>query len=159
MAFNMDAFLNTPVDEPTSTRITICPEGEYRAIIDDVSESGINSWVRPPIDTKRGPMTILQVPWVILDEDVKKTVGRDKVVVNMDIILDVDTITGQLIKGDGKNVSLGRLRSALGQNDAPGWTFTKLPGAGPALVKVTHRPDRNDPEIKYPEIRRVTRIG
>jgi hypothetical protein len=157
MAFDMDAFLNTAIDEPTSTRMTICPEGDYRAIIDDLPEGGIPSWIRTIEETKRGPMTILQVPWVILDDEVKKTVGRERVVVNMDIILDIEN--GALQKGEGKNVSLGRLRSALGQNDQPGWTFSKLPGSGPAIVKVTHRSDRNDPEIKYAEIRRVTRIG
>lgn len=157
MPFDMDAFLNTPVNEPTSTRLTICPEGEYRAIVDDVPTEGVGAWIRTIEETKRGPMTILSVPWVILDEEVKKTVGRDRVVVNMDVILDIDG--GQLVKGEGKNVSLGRLRTALGQNEMPGWTFTKLPAAGPALVRVTHRADRNDPEVKYAEIRRVTRIG
>lgn len=155
MTIDIDALANVSINEPMATQIATCPEGEYTAIVGSLPENGIKGWMRE-VDTKNGPRVILQVPMSILDDKVKADLGRDTVFVRMDLWL--DTANGGLETGDGKNVDLGRLREALGQNTKPNWSFADLPGAGPVKVLVAHRADRNDPTRKFAEIKRVSKL-
>ena len=86
--------------------------------------------------------------------------GRDKVVVSKQIILDV-TPNGAIDTGKNKNIELGRLRAAAGQNDGQPWSVGHLRGAGPMMVKVVHvdfeRKDKT--KGKRVEIDRVVRIA
>ena len=50
-----------------------------------------------------------------------------------------------MLFGSNKNVKLGRLREALGQNkNGQAWSFGMLKGAGP--IKVSIEPDKKNPE-------------
>jgi hypothetical protein len=62
---------------------------------------------------------------------------------------------GKLATGPNKNVSLGRLRDALGQND-PSWTPQKLLGAGPFIGKVSHTQVK---EAIYADVTRAAKIS
>lgn len=147
--FDTNAFLNQTVSGPMSTRLKICPEGEYPAVTDEKMEV-------KTIKTKDGDRHVCSIYWNILDEAVKTEVGRDKVSVRQDIWLDMDE-RGVLDGSEGKNVGLGRTREALGQNNDPNWTPAKLKNAGPALVKVTHRKDKDSDDV-YDEVKKVTAI-
>ena len=164
MSFDLDEMLTTPTDEMSTDYPTV-PEGEYTARIDDLPEGKPSNWMRPPIRINNGPRTgtdmhIMRIPFILLDieDSVLEAAGfmpGAKPRVNMDLILDMDD--GKLQTGEGRNIKLGQLRDALDQN-TPGWTFAALSGAGPVRVKVGTRSDRKNPEIKYTEISRVTKL-
>jgi hypothetical protein len=164
MSFDPEQFMRQVVDAPLETEFTMVPQGEYLAAIDDFDRDAIE-----PIDFtyKRGPnagspgrMFKLTLPFIINDEAVKRELGRDKVVVTKQIILDVDDKDG-LAVGTNKNIELGRIRDAVGQNKngAP-WSILDLRGAGPVMVKVAHIEfDRKDgSKGKRAEIERVVRV-
>lgn len=153
---DMSALLNAPVAGPLSTVVKVCQEGEYKAVVDDGDK-----WVafRDGDATKNlSPMgTIL---FSILDEGVRKHLGREKVLVPMTFFLDV-TESGAIDTSEGKNVALGRLFEAAGVQNT-GATFgdrlNSLKGKGPFIVKVAQRADKNDPSVKYAEIRKVAKL-
>ena len=91
--------------------------------------------------------------------DMVKLLQRDKIRVRDQFFLDIDPITGQLKNGPEDNVSLGQRREALGLNGVGAFSPSMLRGAGPAMVKIVHRPDDRDPTRKYAEIGRCARLG
>src|SRR4051812_18489445 len=145
MSFNADAFLNQTAEGPMSTSVTPCPEGEYKAIVDD-SDKAISF---KEINTKNGAAHQMVVLFKILDENLKAQLKRETVTVPMNCWLDI-TDTGSLDTSEGKNVSIGRLRAALEQNEGS-WKPADLKGKGPLMVKVSQRSDNKDPTIKYAE--------
>lgn len=132
MQFDADVFMQTAVTGASSTRVEQPDPGEYTAQVDKLDFDSFQG--------KKGPTKTynkLSVTWDITDESVKATLGRDKVTVRQDMFLDL-TESGSLDMGKGKNVSLGRLREAVGQNDpSRPWSPTMLQGAM-ARVKVEH---------------------
>ena len=155
--FDADAFMNQQVDAPLDTVIAQCPEGEYRAMIDDFdNEKAFRTFTS---EKNQRDFTVFTPPFVIQDDAVAATLGRDKVsVFHKGIFLDFDA-NGGLDTSKGKNVDLGRLRDAVGQNVPGPWSFSQLKGAGPVMVRVVHEADRNDPEKKYARVTRVVKIG
>lgn len=156
MSFNADAFLNQTASGPMSTSVMACPEGEYKAIIDDSDKaltfrSGENK-------QGGGNWHQMSVSFKILDEGVQQILKRDKVFVPMNVWLDLADDGASLDASEGKNVTLGRLRAALDQNDGA-WKPSDLKGKGPVMVKVTQRSDPKDPTIKYAEVSRVAKLS
>lgn len=153
--FNADSFLNQTVEGPLSTSVTPCPEGEYKAMIDDSDK-----WLAFSNGTssKSGDeWNKANILFNILDDGVRTLLKKEKVLVPMQCFLDV-TPLGTMDTGEGKNVSIGRLRAAAGQNEDPQWSLGKLKGYGPLMVKVTQRADPKDPTIKYAEVSRIAKI-
>jgi len=156
MSFDANAFLNQTITEANSTRTVPCPEGEFKAFIDDGEKA---------ITTREGgldrngnelsPQLVVQFA-VMGDQMPNQVLKRDKVLVPMNIWLDIKD--GALDMSEGKNVGLGRLRRAVGQNDPGPWSPNMLKGKGPVMIKVTQRSDKNDPEQKYGEISRISPI-
>ena len=77
----------------------------------------------------------------------------ERISVKQSLFLDIDG-SGALAFGANKNVKLGKLREALGQNN-PGqsWNIQMLAGAGPLRIKVGSRPDKNDSTIIYNDVK------
>lgn len=124
-------FLNTETKGSFDTKIVPVPEGEYEGVVEKLdvrsgtSEAG-NDW------------TALDVTWDIQDPSVAKATGRDKNTVRQSLFLDM-TDNGSLDSATGKNVGLGRLREAVGQNDkSKSWSPRMLEGKR-ARVLVSHR--------------------
>ena len=153
--FDAGSFMGQTVDAALDTVIKQCPEGEYRAIIDDFSEDAFRTFT----SEKNGKdYTVFSPPFVIQDPAVAAELGRDKVTVyHKGMFIDIGS-TGGLDTSKGKNVDLGKLRDAVGQNAAGAWTFNNLKGAGPVMVKVIHEADKADPEKKYARISKVVKI-
>lgn len=152
MSFDADTFLNQTASGPMSTAVVPCPEGEWKAIIDD----GDKAITFSGGTTKTGePWHKMNISFKILDDAVRTLLKRDNVFVPMQCFLDINN--GALDTSEGKNVSLGRLRAALDQN-AGDWKPADLKGKGPLMVKVTQRSDPKDPTIKYAEVSRVAKI-
>lgn len=124
--FNPDTFLNTEVTEANSTSYVPVPEGEFVASIKEIK----------PRQAK--DKAILDITWAIDDEKVAAETGMANPTVRQSLFLDV-TESGGLDFAKGKNIGLGKLREALGQN-APGrpWAPGMLLG-GVARVNVKHR--------------------
>ena len=140
--FDPDVFMNQTIDQPLAEDYTLCPEGEYPAIIDDFDRSAFRTnqfvYKQGPNQGLPGAMTTFNIPWVIQDERAKQALSRDKVVVYQPIILDFDS-NGGLDFGVNKNVNLGKVRKALNQNQPGAWSVAQLKSQGPCMVRVVHR--------------------
>jgi hypothetical protein len=146
--FDPAAFLDQSISGTLDTKMQPCPEGEFIAVIDSVNPRPWNS----KDGTKAG--VALDILWTIDDAGVKATLGRNRILVKQGIMLDLDATGQRLDVSKGKNINLGRLREALGMNDASApFSFNMLPGQV-AKVKVTHRIDGED---VYADIKMVTK--
>jgi hypothetical protein len=156
MAFDAEKFLNQTINTPLSTATTPCPEGEYKAFVDD-GDNAI-SFQEGGQDRNGNDLSPrMKVNFVIMGDQIpNQQLKRDKVIVTQTMWLDVDGDTIDL--SEGKNVGLGRLRKALGQNDGA-WNPLMMKGKGPVMIKVGQRSDKNDPTQKYAEVTRVTAIS
>ena len=156
MSFNAEAFLNQTVSGPMSTITIPCPEGEFKAFVDD-GDNAI-SFQEGGLDRNGNELSPrMKVNFAITGDQLpNQQLKRDKVIVAMNIWLDVDG--DKIATEEGKNVGLGRLRKALDQNDGA-WNPLMMKGKGPVMIKVGQRSDRNDPSQKYAEVTRVSAIS
>jgi hypothetical protein len=154
MPFDAERFLNQTTNDSFSTVTIPCPEGEYKAFVDDgdraitFREGGTDR-----NGNELSPQLVVQMA-IMGDQTPNQALKRDKVNVPMSIWLDVSG--DGLDTSEGKNVGLGRLRKALNQNDGP-WNPMMMKGKGPIMIKVGHRSDKNDPSQKYAEVTRVSK--
>jgi len=131
-SFNPDTFLNTETSDANATTYTPCPEGEFNASI---------KAIKPRVLTDG--RAVLDVTWTVDDESARQETGMAEPSVRQTIWLDT-TESGGLDFGKGKNVGLGRLRDAVGQNKAgKPWAPGMLVGQV-AKVKVSHSIDKRD---------------
>lgn len=147
--FDPDSFLETSTEGAMDTQYKPIPVGEYAAVIEDIKLQSF-----PGKDGEE--RHVLNVIYNIIDSDLLAELERDKVTVRQSIWLDL-TPTGAFDLGPGKNVGLGKLRAAVGQNHGS-WAPRMLKGAGPLLVNVGHRPAKNSDEI-YAEVKSVGKVG
>lgn len=145
--FDADTFLNQEYSESTDTTITPVPIGEYLAQVEKISAKSV--------ETSDGEeRIIMKVLWNILDEEVKKEMGQDKVLIGQDIFLDV-TEEGNIDNSKGKNRQLGLLREATGKNkQGKPWSPQDLIGAS-ATIATSQRHDKDDPEVIYSGVKKV----
>src|SRR5690242_15024447 len=101
-SFDPNVFLNQQFEEANDTKLTPPPVGEYPALSDKVD---IVQWASGD-GTKRGLKAVIL--WDIQDDNVRQLLGRDKVLVKQDLMLDT-TEDGSLDMSKGKNTRLGRL--------------------------------------------------
>jgi len=155
MSFDPNAFMQSAAD-PMPTQMNVCPEGEYPFMIDSDPKSvavknikGVGKESGKPYDFYQMEITCL-----LADEAVKAKLNRAKVTVRFRVNLDIDG-GGKLEQGEGRNVGLGRLRAALGQN-TPGWKPQDLLGAGPFIGKVEHTTVK---DATYADIVRVGKVS
>jgi hypothetical protein len=154
MAFDADKFLNSTISAPMATTPLACPEGEFKAFVDD-GEKAITFRDPPTSRPDMSPQCVVMFA-ITGDQLPNSVLKRDKVLVPMSIWLDVEG--DGLDMSEGKNVGLGRLRKALAQNDGA-WNPLMMKGKGPVMVKIIQRSDKNDPTIKYAEVSRVSAIS
>ena len=153
--FDAEAFLNQTVDGPMATYLPPPPEGEYLARIggeqDDVKIDSVQGKKDPTKTFVR-----LTLMWDIIDEQLKAALGREKIRVRDGFLL--DTENGQLKHGPEDNTALGSRRDAVGLNDGT-FNINMLRGAGPAMIRLSHRADPSDPQRKYAEVSRVAPLN
>lgn len=155
--FNVNAFLSATTDAPMSTQPMKAPAGKYRARVanpespDDVA----TKWFQAPSGART--WWKLAIPFEIIDETLLASMNRKQPLrVVSDWTLDIDSATNAPTTAPGKNIDLGRLRAALGQN-APGvpWSFSQLFGAGPVMVEIVHRKNPKDESDPFVNVKRV----
>lgn len=148
MSFDPDQFMHETYTDANATREAPLPEGEYLGTI---------SKVNPPRQTQNG-YVLMEVNFLVEHPELSDEIGRTKSTARYTIFLDM-TDKGTLDFGNGKNVNLGRLRSAVGQNE-PGqpWSPSQLEGQQ-ATIRVKHTADKNNPEIIYTDVRGVSKAA
>jgi hypothetical protein len=144
--FDAEAFMNSSTTDANSTAYTPVPEGEFQAAIASVT----------PRVTGTGK-ALLNIGWKVDDETVRNETGMAEPMVYQTIWLDV-TESGGLDTGKGKNVGLGKLRDALGQNK-PGapWSPGMMVGQV-AIVRVGHSIDKRDNVTIQAEVKAVAAL-
>lgn len=152
MSFDPNQFLDAQFTESNDTKSLPIPEGEYQALIEKV---GIRQGVIKKGDRVGESFLALDVTWDIDDQGVKQAMDRSKVTVTQGIMLDL-TEEGNIDFGKGKNVTLGKVREAVGLN-VPGqpFAFNMFPGRA-AKILVKHRIDGED--IRN-DVKGVVKIG
>ena len=143
-AFDLETFLSSTTDAPLSTRLPTIPAKDYLAVI-----SSHDKWCRIRVLTEGefAGRPIAEIYFDILDEEAKAVSGMDTVRVRREYWLDLNA-NNKIDWSNGKNVQLGQLREAVGQNK-PGIPFAQLRGAGPLRVTVIQEPDKKDASIIY----------
>ena len=130
MPFDPDTFMATTVDQPLETEYVLVPQGEYVAMIDNFTSESFEEihfeYKRGERAGTPGTMTKFTLPFIIQDEKVKAEMGRDKVVVTKQIILDINA-NGAIDTGKNKNIELGRIRAAAGQDEGQPWSVSRAP--------------------------------
>jgi hypothetical protein len=145
--FDPNAFFDQVVESAGSTEVVPIPAGEYLATID---KKEVTQWSKKDDPSISGLK--LKVTWSLEDQPVRDLLGRDKVTVVQDILLDL-TDHGTLDMGKGRNVELNRLRAAVDLN-VSGFSFNQLDGRM-ARVTVKQDQDRNDPSKFYARVKAV----
>jgi len=143
--FDPNTFLDGSVEGQFETNYTPYPPKEYTGMIKSVAAR------------EAAGQTVLDIIWIILDEKLKADMNMDECQVRQGIFLDIEP-SGALAFGANKNVDLGRLRAAVGQDDPrKPWAPRMLIGAGPATINVINKPDKNDPAKLYNNVKGVTK--
>lgn len=152
--FDPNAYLNLSAEGSFETSYTPVPENEYPAVIDDLKMDTVE--FKDETTGQKVQRLVCRLIWSVLDDAVKAALGMTKVVVRQDIFIDL-TSDGRFDTGKNKNIDLGRIRDALGQNTGP-WQIAMLKG-GVAKIKVTQRPDKKDETKIYNDVKGVTRLA
>ena len=144
--FDPETYMSDTYNESTSTRQVPLPEDEYLGTV---------SKVEPPFKTQNG-YVLQKVHFRVDHPELADELSRKASTVRLTLFLDF-TDSGSLDFAIGKNIGLGRLREALGQNE-PGepWSPSSMEG-NQAMIRVKHTPDKDDPEKIYEEVRGVSR--
>lgn len=144
--FDAATFLETSVDEANDTKLIPVPVGEYTAVVEKIKA---DTWQGRKDPSMHGVK--LFVTWMIDDQNVKALLNRDKVTITQDVMLDT-LPNGGLDMSKGKNISLGRLREALGLN-VPGqpFKFSDLNGRV-ATIRVINEPYEGEMYAKIKEV-------
>lgn len=147
MSFDPQAFLNQAAGVKLDEQRELPAEGEYVAIAGE-----------PKVEAKTSregkPFYTFEIVWDIQDQNELQRLGRDRLTVRQQGFLDVKE-DGSLDFGRQKNITLGQIFSATNMNDGSG-TLGRIQGQM-ARVKVSHRPDRNNPERVFAEVTRVAK--
>lgn len=146
--FDPETFLQQTIDAPLETEFKLIPPGEYEAYIGEFTAEALQTfefeYKKGPRAGQPGSMTRFRVPFVIQDPKVAADLGRDQAIAYGNFTIDFDDTTGNLATGPNKNVALGQLRDAVGQNSSQ-YSLTDLRNQGPVMIRVEHRKfDRND---------------
>jgi hypothetical protein len=145
--FNPDQFLAASVTTAHDTKIARVPDGIYDGQVKKLEFRTLEASADNP------ERTIMEVIWSVLDPKVKEITGIEEPTVRQSIWLDLGP-TGALLTDKGKNVGLGKLREALGQNkQGKAWAPSHLVG-GRAKISVKGVTNKKDGEI-YAQVEKV----
>jgi hypothetical protein len=153
--FNAETFLNTQVSDAMSTQLDPVPKGEFKAVSQPVDANSFSTF-----DYKKGDRAgqkghRMTVMWKIDDESAGEYNGRT---VRQQFIIDVTADGTGLDAGKGKNITLGRLREALGQNVGGQPWHPGMLGSQIAKISVDQRFDPDDASKIYNEVTSVVRL-
>lgn len=148
MSFDPESILDISIEESNSTEVILIPEtDEILGLIE--SEKSIE--VKQYNNAETGKTTtVLNVTYLLDDEELKKLIGRDKPMIRQSVFIDL-TEDGRIDTADGRNVGLGLLREAIGKNEGA-FSFRDLVGQVLTL-RIKHREDKDG--VTRAEVRSV----
>lgn len=139
MAFNADAFMQQTVEQSMDTARIPFPEGQHEEPqIDDIN---INSGTIGKGERAGRPWAQLVIRYASTDPNVAaemKLPEDQQAKVTQRIFLDLDE-NDNLDVSPGRNIELGKLRKAAGQNSDDEWSIAELKGATVGGITVKHR--------------------
>lgn len=144
---NPQEFLGMTMQGANATKLELIPEAEYTAQI-GVDGLDLKSFKYKKGDREGQDGYRMTVKWEIDDPDgsLERTLGRKPTQIQS-IMLDV-TEQGSLDMGKGRNVGLGRLREAVGQNtDGKPWQPAMLIGQR-AKIKIKHTINKENGDMQ-----------
>ena len=145
-SFDPNTFMSAETSQANATKYVPTPEGEFTASIKEIKPRVISDG-----------RAVLDVNWIVDDEQARVETGMAEPMVRQTLWLDI-TESGGLDFGKGKNVGLGRVREALGQNQSgKPWAPGMLIG-GVAKIKVTHSIDKRDNETVQANVASVVAL-
>jgi hypothetical protein len=156
-AFDPTAFEAQTSNESLSTSVTPVPENTYPALIKDYK-------FREYTNSKTQEKGVsCDISYTIIDDTgaLRELLGRDPIVTHgyfCDTVMDPNTGKQVLDFGKGKNVWLGKIREAIGQN-VPGqpWSLPMIKGA-PILIVVIQDPSKTNDDI-YNRVKSVGKMA
>ncbi len=138
--FDADSFLQATVEGVLDTSRKPIPEIEEATL--QIKELKLKI---------SGEYTILDVIMIVDEEEARTATGLPEPQIRHGIFLDIDD-SGMLDMTEGKNIDLGKLRQALGQNDEGEWSPAMMEGAV-CTGHVVQDPDKDDPTKIYNRIK------
>lgn len=130
---NTEEFLQTTTSSELDDHLEPCPPGEWLAI---TGKPAIHDFIFSKGDRVGEKGYRMTIQYVIQDQAVLDHCQREKVSVTASILLDLTEDGTGLDMGKGKNIGLGQIRTALGQNEAGAeWSPAMIEGQ-PIKVKV-----------------------
>lgn len=117
---NTEELLQTTTEQTLDDYLEPCPPGEWLGVAGKPEVASF-TYKKGERAGETGYQMVLR--WEIQDQEVKEKLDRDRVTVRHSFILDVTPDGNGLDMGKGKNISLGQLRTAFGQN-VPGQTWS-----------------------------------
>ena len=140
--FNPEVFANMQHQEANSTEVLLVPEGtDYIGVSDPVTAESFRTFEYKSGERAGQKGVFLDINFTINDESgqLKEYLNR---VPKVKHTIGLDVEGGNLVFGRGRNVGLGRLREAFGQNqNGRPWSPSML-GGQVARLKVKHRTDK-----------------
>lgn len=144
--FNPEVLMNCSVETSMSTFIPPWPEGEWVVTITKVD-------FKQPKDN----MVLMECTFETIEPDVVSITGINPSQTRYAVFLDL-TDTGMLDTTEGKNVGVGKLREAVGQNvDGVPWSPALLVGQQ-LRAKSSQKADKDNPEILRTDIKAITAL-
>lgn len=142
-SFNPEEFLGASFTEPTDTRKTPCPAGEWPAVVDSIKP---RVWESDKGGVHKAGVAY-DVFWSITDPSVLAELGKEKVLVKQSFMFNFIEGTQVIDQEKAKtDVRFGRFREAIELNDTE---FTWLMAIGRmARVKVEHEMYEGNPQDK-----------
>lgn len=150
--FDVNSFMNESMDTPElDLAIIPVPEGEHLGQIGTGDKD-----VLPKIGSKNGkPWMMLEVRIMLTDPNMATLLQRENPSVRYSFFIDLDE-QGKPDFRPQRNVNLGKLRDAVGQNKAGPWSFSMLKGQP---VKVKTKQKKADSGDTYSEVVAVTKAS
>lgn len=150
MSFDASELLNTVQNDPMSTQPLVVPEAEYQSIIQKIE---IRDFQYKKGERAGQTGYALDVTHLIIDPQLEASLGRQPTV-RQSMTLDMSQ-SGGLDTSKGKNVSLGRLREAIGLNQ-PGQPFSlKMLEGARLVVMVKHDMDGDNIYANVTKVRKA----
>lgn len=132
--FNVAEFMNESIDGVLDTKIDPIPEGEHMGQI-GTGDKDVD--LQTGIGKNQKPWMSLVLLVTLTDPNLAVQLKREQVRARYNFFLDLND-AGKLDLRPQRNVHLGKLRDAVGQNKPGAWNFNMLKGQ-PIKVKIKQK--------------------
>jgi hypothetical protein len=143
--FDEEAFLHEVQGEVFETEYSPVPEGEFPMAVKAGSTKIISG-----IGKDGEPYRLYTSRAVIDSEEARKATNLEAPTARIRFFLDLNEAGNGLASGKNKNVALGRLLKATG-NDKSGWSYAAIEGV-PFTGQVKHTADKNDASRVFADV-------